>query len=489
MGFTPINVCGPNGAISSSFGDSALLIQAHHQHKSSDAIGNGRNRQTRTVASDYLGRDDETVSVPANVQNTRVTRSSKRRKISQVSESVPATKPTNGKSKARRTKRTEENDSANATSELVQSQPVSLFSSSTLMGSLSTPAAQTTFDAMKASKGYGTIVYSSSPAEQPKKKELTTISKPKKSTQPVVTSSRTLSEDFMIGDDDDMDDALARISEIAEASDQPGNAASEKEDAPIAKVGTPLDVAPAQGAQTPPARQWKLNMHEVDRDEDYGGALLSEAEKKILGTVIPRSSLSCLLPYPSCTLHRALANFPVDDLKTKQATGVKPVVRTPFPRPILDRSPLFGASSGTMLRTCFRIGEALKEGSASARSNNNVIVELYARVTSSHREGRKQHFVLHDLYHDRPPYLEGICQLWNQSKLWELDTRSFLTAGKQSEGVMCRAIARMKRREGADGKGWLLEVLSIWQASWEDIDFIAGICGKERDTAAANDKD
>ena len=97
--------------------------------------------------------------------------------------------------------------------------------------------------------------------------------------------------------------------------------------------------------------------------------------------------------------------------------------------------------------------------------------------------------MFHDLYHDRPPYLEGICELWNQSKLWELDTRSFLDAEKRQEGVLCRVIARMKTKDGSNGKriGWRLEVLSVWEAGWEDVEFVAGIYGKRRDEAGGED--
>ena len=116
----------------------------------------------------------------------------------------------------------------------------------------------------------------------------------------------------------------------------------------------------------------------------------------------------------------------------------------------------------------------------SVRMNSNVIIELYARVVYSHREGRKQHFVFHDLYHDRQPYLEGTRELWDQTKLRELDTRSFLGAERDGEGVICRAVAKMKRKEGAAGKGWRLDVLSIWEARWEDVDFVAGIYCKDR---------
>lgn len=107
--------------------------------------------------------------------------------------------------------------------------------------------------------------------------------------------------------------------------------------------------------------------------------------------------------------------------------------------------------------------------------NKNVILEIYARVTSSFREGRKQHLVFRDLYHDKPPHFEGDCELWNQGRLWELDGRAFLKAAEKMGGVMCRAVARMKR----DGTKWRLEVLSIWEGSWGDVEAVAGIYQKD----------
>lgn len=152
----------------------------------------------------------------------------------------------------------------------------------------------------------------------------------------------------------------------------------------------------------------------------------------------------------------------------------KPIVRKPFPPSILDRSPIFGASQGVVLRTCFRVGEALVTGSHAVRNGKDVVIELYARVTSSWREpspGRKQYMIFKDLYHDNPPYLEGTFELWQQSQLWDLDSKVMLESSNGA-GVMCRAIARMRR----DGQKWRLEVLSVWEASWDDINFAVGIC-------------
>ncbi|KAK5680015.1 hypothetical protein LTS10_007963 [Elasticomyces elasticus] len=203
---------------------------------------------------------------------------------------------------------------------------------------------------------------------------------------------------------------------------------------------------------TPPARDRKQNMREVDADDDYGGALLTDNEKSILNKLQADAQLT-----------------------------EKRIVRTPFPESVLDRSPIFGATNATVLRVCFRIGEALNAGCLAVRNNKNVLLELYARVTASHREekpGRHQHLVFHDLYHDKPPYLTGTYDLWDQSRLWELDSRTFLSSS--AAGTVCRAIARMKR----DGTKWKLEVLSIWEASWEDVEHVAGIYLKGSDESA-----
>lgn len=122
-------------------------------------------------------------------------------------------------------------------------------------------------------------------------------------------------------------------------------------------------------------------------------------------------------------------------------------------------------------------------GSQAVRCNKPVLLELYARVMSSSREGRLQHFVFHDLYHDRSPHLEGDFALWDQSRLWELDGRAFLKAEQSPRGLMCRAIAKMKR----DGTKWRLEVLNIWEAGWEDVETVAGIYSKDGGISGIND--
>ncbi|KAH9810755.1 hypothetical protein Tdes44962_MAKER05986 [Teratosphaeria destructans] len=201
---------------------------------------------------------------------------------------------------------------------------------------------------------------------------------------------------------------------------------------------------------TPPSRKIKENVRAVNPDDDYGGALFSAAEKELLHG-IEQSNI--------------------------QRAGPKPIVRKPFPDVMLDRSPIFGASNITSLRTCFRVGDAMNVGCRAVRMNKDVLLELYARVTRSHREEkprRVQHFLFTDLYHDKPPHISGTLELCDQNRLLELDSRVFLDADKTQGGIMGRVMARMRR----NGLKWRLEVLSIWEASWEDVEIVAGIYSK-----------
>jgi len=60
-----------------------------------------------------------------------------------------------------------------------------------------------------------------------------------------------------------------------------------------------------------------------------------------------------------------------------------PIQRTPFPTAVSSHSPIPMLTSATLLRTCFRIGEALNTGCNAARNNRHEILELYCRVSSS----------------------------------------------------------------------------------------------------------
>jgi hypothetical protein len=148
-----------------------------------------------------------------------------------------------------------------------------------------------------------------------------------------------------------------------------------------------------------------------------------------------------------------------------------PIIRPPFPAPVRDRSPIMGVSASNYLRTCFRIGEALNEGCQAARCNKNVILELYAKVDSSWRESAdgKQHFLFSDLFHNRAPRIEGVYNLWKENELWAHESGQFLSA--KGDKRLCRCIGKMKREKSV----WMIIVLNIWEATWDDVDHVRGI--------------
>lgn len=151
-----------------------------------------------------------------------------------------------------------------------------------------------------------------------------------------------------------------------------------------------------------------------------------------------------------------------------------PFTRPPFPKPIRDRSPILGLTNRAVLRTCFRIGEALNAAAAASRTNTDAVIELYARVIHSEREtgkGFKQFFQFGDLFTDKPSYLSATYSLWKGVGLWDMDSKVFL--GEEGRGKMARVLGRIKKREG--GGGCEMVVLSIWEVDWEDVGVAKGI--------------
>ena len=166
--------------------------------------------------------------------------------------------------------------------------------------------------------------------------------------------------------------------------------------------------------------------------------------------------------------------FPVtSEVPYKIQFGLKgepiPFLRSPFPTPILDRSPILGLTNRTVLRVCFRIGEALNAACQASRNYTDAIIELYARVIESSREGYKQIFSFADLFTDNPPYLKGVYGMWKGVGLWDQDSAVFI--GVQGQGKMCRVLGRIKREKG---KAYEMNVLSIWGCGWEDVGIAKG---------------
>ena len=149
-----------------------------------------------------------------------------------------------------------------------------------------------------------------------------------------------------------------------------------------------------------------------------------------------------------------------------------PFARPTFPSLVLDRSPILGVSTSSFLRTCFRIGEALNVATQASYTNTHPLVELYARVTYSHRVGVEQFIQFADLFRsEKPPFLSGSFVGWKGVELWDHDSKAFL--GNAGIGKVARCVGTIKRNE--TGKGWKMMVLSIWEANWEDVGYVKGV--------------
>jgi len=196
--------------------------------------------------------------------------------------------------------------------------------------------------------------------------------------------------------------------------------------------------------------------------------------KRLSPFTLSTSSISPETPIarPSPLAERS-PNVAAHIVPTKDGRPV-PFVRPNFPKPLLPRSPITGVSQTAVLRTCFRIGEAVNAASVALRNSTDAIVELYCRVKYSDREptAYKQLFELADLFTpDKPPSLNGQYAIWKGVDLWDHDSRQFLAEG--GRGKKARVIGRIKR--GKKNVGWEIGILSVWQVDWEDIGIAKGV--------------
>ncbi|KAK4454065.1 hypothetical protein QBC34DRAFT_434261 [Podospora aff. communis PSN243] len=166
--------------------------------------------------------------------------------------------------------------------------------------------------------------------------------------------------------------------------------------------------------------------------------------------------------------------LPTPEVQTSQSIPQrKPFVRSPFPTPLRDKSPVTGLSRSSILRTCFRIGQILNETKKCFDSHQDVVFELYARVTYSSREkmARVQHFQFMDLCNDHPPYLTGKLNGWKTGSLVDEHSLAFLGSGEGQKAKLCRCICKPVKEKKRD-LGWSFSVLAIRQVDWEEIDMM-----------------
>lgn len=142
--------------------------------------------------------------------------------------------------------------------------------------------------------------------------------------------------------------------------------------------------------------------------------------------------------------------------------------RPEFPEIVRDRCPIVGVSAQSFLRVCFRIGELFKEGARCSAAGQDAVIELFARVNFSSREGgtTKQHFRFMDLWSEHPPFPTGILANYKSSSL--ADSESLFFVGDMGKGEMVRCLGRLKKEKKSD-TCWIFDIINVRGTDWEEI--------------------
>ena len=187
-----------------------------------------------------------------------------------------------------------------------------------------------------------------------------------------------------------------------------------------------------------------------------------------------------LVPSPATSMH-TIQSSPLKSTQPKQDIHNR-FVRPPHPPAVQIPSPIQGLSHENRVLTCFRIGEAVNATARAQREGCKVFIELYARVLHSVRAGPVQTFRIVDLWSDPNKLgivLEGRWVGWEKSELLKKDGEIFWEEGLRRAAShlddkanryarKCRLIGSLERK--ASG-GYLVNILNLWEAAWDDIAF------------------
>ena len=179
---------------------------------------------------------------------------------------------------------------------------------------------------------------------------------------------------------------------------------------------------------------------------------------------------------------------------------LSPFLRSSLPQPAPVQSLIPSLIPHRRIPTLFRIAEVHRLLATLPPEAPPQRIELYATVTSSHRcfDKKIQEFTFADLFFPhRPPYLRGAYTAWRLCQLFDTDSAPFLEPPNGSK--LCRAIVQVTknsttgnaRRTGSsplrgfsgsqggvkEGAALEAEVLNIWEATWEDVEYAKGIVG------------
>ena len=182
----------------------------------------------------------------------------------------------------------------------------------------------------------------------------------------------------------------------------------------------------------------------------------------------------------------------------KPLIPLSPFLRSSLPQPAPLQSLIPSLIPHRRIPTLFRIAEVHRLLATLPPAAPPQRIELYATVTSSHRclDTKIQEFAFADLFFPhRPPYLRGTYTAWQLRQLFDADSAPFLKP--PNSGKLCRAIVQVTKNsttgnakqtgssplQGSsgsqggvkEGAALEVEVLNIWEATWEDVEYVKGI--------------
>ena len=175
-----------------------------------------------------------------------------------------------------------------------------------------------------------------------------------------------------------------------------------------------------------------------------------------------------------------------------------PFLRSNLPQPVPTEAIIPSLVPHRRIPTLFRIAEVYRLLATFSPTFPPQRIELYATIVSSQRgyHTEAQEFTFADLFFPyRPPYLRGTYSDWHLCELFDEDSAPFLDAAERNK--LCRAIVRISkksqnRNSRSRGSSWLngprsgqgveheidtleVDILSIWEATWEDVEYVKGI--------------
>ncbi|KAG4306338.1 hypothetical protein PORY_000326 [Pneumocystis oryctolagi] len=140
--------------------------------------------------------------------------------------------------------------------------------------------------------------------------------------------------------------------------------------------------------------------------------------------------------------------------KTSKFT-MSPIARNPFPMTITGKSVISGLSSdNTLLRTCFRAGEALKVFNHQQNSMILYFIEFFGIIKESNDKKEYITYVVGDLFHPlRGPYIYA--SYYNNHTMF-----------KFQNGEIVRILGIFKKKRGIKNE---LRAVKICTSTWEEI--------------------